>query len=574
MELDTQEIRITDLIEAVKRRSTTLITVFATIFLAGLGIALFLPSIYESKAVILIEQQEIPSDLVRSTVTSFAEQRIQVMSQRVMSSTNLMRIVDQFDLYSEAREEQPREEILERMKSNISLEMISADVVDPHSGRPTEATIAFSLAFEDANPQTAQRVANELVSSFLNENLKSRTDSANETAGFLNDEAKIMREKVAELEAEIAKFKDENALNRPEFEVMTRDFMNRTELQLSEVDRRIHEAMQSKIYLEGQLAQHDPVVPESGAVGTSAIDQLRAVEAQLAAAEASYADTHPDVVRLRKQAEGVRATVDPAASRTLYEDEISRRASNLRVLLERYDTSHPDVQKEQKALDLLEQKIEGLPAGESQTPNNPAYIALMARLNAVNAELASYDISRTRLEEKMEEHARSLLLMPDAEAKYRALSTDYETALSKYREISAKQMEAGIAQNLETERKGEKFTLIEPPLLPERPAKPHRLAIVAIAFLLASISGFSAVSLAEAVDDRIHGRVELQKIFSAPPLATIPVIELDDGATSFRRIAVPAGIVASVVLGVLVAVHILVAPLDVAWFILLRKLGL
>jgi hypothetical protein len=68
--------------------------------------------------------------------------------------------------------------------------------------------------------------------------------------------------------------------------------------------------------------------------------------------------------------------------------------------------------------------------------------------------------------------------------------------------------------------------------------------------------------------------VELQKIFSAPPLATIPVIELDDGATSFRRIAVPAGIVASVVLGVLVAVHILVAPLDVAWFILLRKLGL
>ena len=199
MEIDEKELSLADVVVITKRRSKVLLAIITTVSLVGALVAVLLPSIYRSEAVILIEQQEIPSDLVRSTVTSFAEQRIQVMSQRVMSSTNLSRIIEQFGLYTDKKETDSREEILEEMRSNIILDMVSADVVDPKSGRPTEATIAFSLAFEDVSAQKAQQVVNDLVTSFLSDNIKTRTESAKETTEFLDAEAESLRHRVTNL---------------------------------------------------------------------------------------------------------------------------------------------------------------------------------------------------------------------------------------------------------------------------------------------------------------------------------------------------------------------------------------
>ena len=132
--------------DIIWRRRLLLVSVAGVVALLGAAIAVLLPAVYRSNAVILIEQQEIPSELVRSTVTSFADQRIQVISQRVMTSDNLTRIIDQYDLYAAERQTEPREAILLQMRQDITMDMISADVVDPRSGRPTQATIAFSLA--------------------------------------------------------------------------------------------------------------------------------------------------------------------------------------------------------------------------------------------------------------------------------------------------------------------------------------------------------------------------------------------------------------------------------------------
>ena len=274
--------------------------------------------------------------------------------------------------------------------------------------------------------------------------------------------------------------------------------MNRTELHLSEVERRIHETVQQKIYLEAELAQIKPTLPDLGPRGTTPADQLRSVEAQLSAAEAAYGETHPDVIRLRKQAESLRVTVDPSAARTIFADQLEAAHVNLGDLLEQYDASHPDVLKAKRTVDNLKRKIDALPPQVEEAPNNPSYVALAARLEASVAQLASMEAKRTELQNKLDEYAESLMLIPDAEAEYRALNRDYETALAKYREISAKQMEARLSQNLESERKGEKFTLIEPPALPERPARPNRPAIIIIAFFLSLMFGLGTVRLVEA----------------------------------------------------------------------------
>src|SRR5580658_717335 len=106
-------------------------------------LAVFLPSTYQAAATILIEQQEIPQDMVRSVITSFADQRVQTISQRVMTTKNLMALIDRYSLYPNLREKAPREVLLAKMHEDIAMHMISADVVDPRSGRPTQATIAF-----------------------------------------------------------------------------------------------------------------------------------------------------------------------------------------------------------------------------------------------------------------------------------------------------------------------------------------------------------------------------------------------------------------------------------------------
>ncbi|MFT4584199.1 MAG: succinoglycan biosynthesis transport protein ExoP [Gammaproteobacteria bacterium] len=573
--MEEKTFSLVDFMSAFKRRLRLFMGVSLAILAVGVTLVLILPSIYKSQAVILIERQEIPTDLVRSTVTSFAGQRIQTISQRVLSSANLYGIVEKYELYEEDRKNYPREVIVENMRENISLDMISAEVVDPKSGRPTEATIAFSLAFENESAPKSQRVANEILTLFLNENIKSRTDSAAETTLFLDDEAATLREHVAGLEEEIAKFKDENANARPELEALTRNLMDRTELELSEVDRRSHEASEISIYLEAELLQIEPTLPDAGPRGSSALDQLRSAEAQLSAAEATYGETHPDVIRLRKQADGLRATVDPNAARKLYEEQIPPARTKLNDLLERYGDTHPDVAKAERNLRNLERKLSVLPPDVAEAPNNPAYLGLATRLEATKAQLNSLVIKRRQLVEKFDSFTENLMLIPDAEAKFRALNRDYETALVKYREISAKQMEARLSQNLESERKGEKFTLIEPPLLPERPAKPNRPAILIIALVFSFLGGLGAVGLAETLDDKVRGRRDLQELLSAPPLATIPVIMAStDEARSFRRYVVPLLALVLVLVLISLGIHYLVMPLDVAFYSVMRRVGM
>src|SRR5688500_7805627 len=141
-----------DYVAAARRRRVPALIVGATVLVIALASAMFWPATYRSTGTILIEQQEVPVDLVRSMVSSYADQRIQMISQRVMTSENLMRIIDRYQLYPDKRRKEPREVLLGRMRDDIHFSMISADVVDPRLGRPTKATIAFSVSYDSPSP--------------------------------------------------------------------------------------------------------------------------------------------------------------------------------------------------------------------------------------------------------------------------------------------------------------------------------------------------------------------------------------------------------------------------------------
>src|ERR1700694_5502232 len=158
-------------VRGILRYRRTLLAVTAALVVVTLGLALLWPPTYLSGATILIEQQEIPQELVRSAMTSFADQRVQVISQRVMTTQNLLSLIERYNLYPEIRLSKPREVLLQTMRNDISMKMISADVIDPRSGRPTQATIAFSVNYKSHSPELAEKVAKDLTSLYLNEHL-------------------------------------------------------------------------------------------------------------------------------------------------------------------------------------------------------------------------------------------------------------------------------------------------------------------------------------------------------------------------------------------------------------------
>ena len=570
-------------LQAFNRRKLQLALVVIGFAILSAIITLIIPAIYKSSAIILIEQQEIPQDLVRTTVTSYADQRIQVISQRVMTTSNMKAILDKYNLYEEERKTEALETVLDEMRDDITLNMISADVVDPRTGRAEKATIAFSLAYENESPRLAQKVANEVVSLFLNENLKNRTEMAEEATQFLQDEAVNLSTQVADLETKLADFKEINSGSLPEMVTLNIELMDRKEREITEVRRQIQALREREIYLDSELAQLSPVLGSFSETGERILgpkDRLKILETRYISLISRYSDEHPDVVDLKNEIAALEKETGTNTSKKEVALQLKKARAELTQMKERYADEYPDVRKqEQLVLRLEEDLARERPADTldlpDEEPDNPAYIRIQADLEAARAELDSMYRKEQVIQDKLQMFEERLTKAPEVEREYRSLLREYENAVAKFREIKAKQMEAQLAQNLESENKGERFTLIEPPLLPEEPNKPNRFALMLLGLFFSASIGIGSVLVSDALDRGVYGRKGLENILGEMPLSVIPYIETsaERRKRMFKLMLLIAFVIALGFLGLLL-IHLFFKPLDVLWFLVLRRLGI
>jgi len=575
---------IRDYLAIAKRRWRVALLPFAVVLAIGVAVALLIPPVYRSSATILIEQQEIPQDLVRSTISSFADQRIQLIKQRVMTTANLLNIIREHGLYADEIDRKPREAIIERMRDDIRMSVISADVVDPRSGRPVQATIAFTVSYDNRSAERAVRVANELTSLYLQDNSQSRRQQAAEASSFLAEEAKRLSEEIAQLEARLADFKQANIDRLPDLAQLNLQLVTRTEQELDDAQREKAAAAERLLYLNAQLAQLSPsrdAVAADGSVVLSSADRLRVLEANLASMRGVYKPGHPDVVRTERSIAALRAElgITPDEREDLEKEVASLRAQRT-ALLDRYSAEHPDVVRLDRQIAAAAERLaavpekSGDPDAAPQRADNPVYVQLAAQRANAELDLKTLGQKETELRKKLAELENRLLQTPSVERDFHALARDLDNARLKYQEVSAKQMEAVVAQNLENDSKAEHFTLIEPPLLPQRPIAPNRWLILALGLVLALGAAFGAVALREALDDSVRGPRELERLTRMLPLGIIPTILTPDeeGGKSRRRTRYAVATVSTLVALVVLA-HFFIAPLDVLWFATLRRFG-
>lgn len=529
---------LNDYLISIKYRLRLVLGVMAAVFSAALLLAVTLPSVYQSTATILIEQPEIPSELVRSTITTYADQRVQIVSRRVMTTGNLAAVVRKYELYPDEVATSGIEAAAEIMRStDIQMNLVSAGTTDPKSGKPVQTTIAFTVSYEAASPQLAQQVTNDVAQLYLAENVRARTEQGAGISSFLGAEAARLKSEVAEFEAQMASFKERNAGRLPELSTLNVQTLDRIEVELREVDRQLRTAESQRIAMQSQAAQLE--ASESPVLNAKVVTPgQRLIEAQTEylALASKYSDDHPDVVRARKELDSLReATGGGSGGTSLVRDQLIAKRTELSVAQNRYSAEHPDILRLTDEVAELERELKaasraGRNLSRDAVRSSPAYIQVQSGIYSAEAEARSLGAKQAELIGRRAEYESRLVQAPQVEREYRELSRGYEASVAKLKDVQAKQLEAQLSQNLETKQKAERFELLEPAALPEAPIRPNRVAIVFLGLVFALAAGLGAMVIAEALDDTVRGSRGVAGLLHAPPLAVIPLIGVDGEA--------------------------------------------
>ena len=184
------------------RRKWLAILVFIFPMSAAVSLLVFLPNIYQSTATVLVDRQQVPEAFVQPTVTSALETRLHTISQEILSRSRLEALITRFGLYADLRKRIPSEEVIERMRKDIKLELKGVDVRGAR-----QATVAFTISYQGSDPATVSLVTNTLASFYIEENLKARERQATGTAQFLKVQLEETKKRLDDQEQRVSAFK-------------------------------------------------------------------------------------------------------------------------------------------------------------------------------------------------------------------------------------------------------------------------------------------------------------------------------------------------------------------------------
>jgi len=569
--------------EVINRRKSVLIISFLIISFLGFILAMKLPPVYRSSATILIEDQQIPQSMVATTITDFADKRIQLIKQRVMTRDRILSIIQKHKIYLDKRSKLVPSELVANFQEDAEINMISANVRDPRGGGVGAATIAFSIAFNDRSPVLAQGVANELVSLFLNENTRVRSQRAAKTTDFIKSEADKLKVEIEKIEIEIMDFKAKSGNSLPELLQSNLLSLDRAKESFRQADSDIRIARDRMLYLTDSLVRAEeeglPDQSEQGDKPLSKAAQLRSLKAQYIHFSSLYTPKHPDTLRVKRQIQNMDPSFTGELSDLDASKELKQAEKALTLLKDKYSESHPDVVKQQQRVSTLTKEwneIENQEAISSKEVDQGSalYITLTSQIRSTEHKIEYLYEFKQELQQKIQELQESIDKTPLVEKDYYNLARRRSTSLNKYAEMESKYRAAKLAQTLEEEQKGETFTLIEPPIAPEKPEKPNRVKIAIMGMALGLGFGLGLIILLELMNEVVRGPKSLERIAGIPAIVVIPYIDTPlDIAIRNRRKKLILVLAVVTIIVIIAVTHFFVMSLDLIWATVMMKLG-
>jgi uncharacterized protein involved in exopolysaccharide biosynthesis len=542
------------------RRKILFLSVFGSIFFFSFMYALNWDT-YRAEATIEIAPPKIARDVLDDsglgTVEALADLQISRLKQKVFSTSSLANIITKLDLYPEARKARPIAYIAADMRRNIGINLMSTSLANPAAARKASAenlaAIAFKLTFEHNDPVLAQQTVNELITRFMEEDLDDRRSTGERTTAFLASQIEALAKSLVEQERLIAEFRAENGDIRPDALAFNQQALASAKSRLLSIDTEIISNLGLQGALRAQLAKTDPYsrLLEDGEVFTTPTIQLKLLKSEYAGLSGRYGPEHPDVVKLSRQIEALEKTANTQEYTSRLMAQISDAQGRLERAQSEYGEGHPDVASLQRELRSLRDELSdsrNRPAGDNAIikadADNPAYLQIIAQLEAAQEQAKALEAQRDQMELQMVEYTAAVVDNPATEQRLAALTRDYQNSQILYRELKAKKLASEMNEKIEAGRSGRRLAVINAPELPLG-TQPSRKLFAIAGFLFAGMCGLGSVIGLQLMHNTIMGRNHLEAVIGAPPIVTIPHLRGYEEEVRFRRrakIAVVAGI--------------------------------
>ena len=455
----------------LRRRRHYLLTIIPASLLIAIFIAYVLPPKYRASGTIMLEDSSLPQNVVATTVTQEddnaerAAQQLELLRRKVMTKESLLQVVNQVDPYPGLKA------MSASQKANAILEDSSIERVDPLTFQPVEQSKAFSLHYINPDPDVAAAVDQKLVELFVTFNQRTRAQASREAYQFLEGQAKQLEQEMDSSERKLAQFKAKYGDALPEAEGRNLAGEDRVRRDLDTLQHDIIPAEQQESQFQVQLSSISPSLV--GAV-SDWNKELAKTRGELAEAEQKYTPEHPDVKRLRRA-----------------------------------------------VADLLK-KGAGTGSVSGAAPDNPDYLAIQSQLTGVRRQLASLRAQEAQARASLGTFEKNLSTAPNVEREYTQIAREHENLQNSYADLQNKMKNAALAQTLETEARGERFTLLRAAAPPDKPYSPNRLGIILLGAVLGCGIAFGIAAAVDASDPTLRGNNDLQMIMQTSAIGSIP----------------------------------------------------
>jgi uncharacterized protein involved in exopolysaccharide biosynthesis len=367
------------------------------------------------------------------------EDRIQSISQEILSRARLERIISELNLYPEERKEKTMEDVVAGMRMDIVVNI-------PRTRTRRDAGSSFRVGYSSREPRKAMQVAERLASLFVQENLRDREVMAEGTDEFLESQLEDARQRLLEDEARLQQYRQIHAGELPSQLQSNLQVLQATQNRLQTLGESANRDRDRLLALDRLISDAEVPIP------ASTLTQGRA---------GNDADS-----RERQGRDGEDAPVLSIPRGTASEQLVVAR-NELRELELRLKPEHPDLQRAKRIVADLERKAEteALAAPLSPVNAEPAVSAeernRRSRLSELRAEkiqltarVAATETEQAKLQKEIATYRARVEAAPRRESELVALNRDYETLQERYRSLLSKREDAKIAANLERRQIG------------------------------------------------------------------------------------------------------------------------
>ena len=479
-------------LQIVRRRHILFLIVVFLGWLIVWGSSWFLPARYKSGTLILVERPTMPRNYVEPNISDDLQNRLESITQQILSRTRLLLIIDKLQLYSNSHGQITPDEKVELIRKDIDIELVRSTQGDQIT--------AFRIYYSAHDPYLAQRVTSELTSLFISENLKVRQQQSEDTTNFIGNQLEIARANLAEQEAKVQQFKGQHEGELPSQQASNLQILSGLQAQLQNEQDTLNGAKQQRVYLQTLVEQYRVLHTTSRtADGTptnlSAIDhELVRLKSELADLSSRYTDEYPEVQNLK--------------------DKIAKTEKMRGAFL-----------SEPKANGNGGRQLDnGTATVDAADPQNSALLQLQGQLRANQAEIANREQAIAELKARVNSYQDRLNNEPAREQQLADLTRGYDQSKTNYDELLKKQNDSKMATSMERMQQGERFKMLDPPSLPLKPDFPNRLKFCGIGLGVGLALGFVLVGGLEVMDDRLHSEKEIKTLLPMAVISEIPEI--------------------------------------------------